>query len=89
MAHKRKTDEKASSSTAYTIKDAIQVADDVFKLNKEKEYNLGAFIHGLVFALEYAQYSYKIPQQQMATIKRGCRKYFQEIENARNKPGSP
>ena len=88
MAHKRKPEKEASSSSAYTIKDALNVADDVFKLNKEKEYNLGAFIHGLVFALEYAQYSYKIPQQQMATIKRGCRKYFQEMENASNIKGA-
>ena len=83
MAHKRKPEKEASSSSAYTIKDALNVADDVFKLNKEKEYNLGAFIHGLVFALEYAQYSYKIPPQQIANIKRDCRKYFKEIDNVK------
>ena len=80
MAHKKKTDQNARS-TSYTIGDAIKVADDVFKLSKEKEYNLGAFIHGLVFAIEYAQHSYRIPQQQMALIKRDCRKYFKDIEN--------
>ena len=64
----------------YTVEDAIKVADEIFKLSKDKNYNLGAFIHGLIFALEYAQYSFKIPQQQVATIKRDCRKYFKEIE---------
>ena len=62
------------------IGDAIKIADDVFKLSQEKKYNLGAFIHGLIFALEYAQHSYRIPQQQMATIKRDCRKYFKDID---------
>ncbi len=65
----------------YTMKDAIKVADDIFKLTKDKKYNIGAFIHGLIFALEYAQHLYKVPQQQIATIKRDCRKYFQEIAN--------
>ena len=68
-------------STSYTIEDAIKVADDIFNLSKEKKYNLGAFIHGLIFALEYAENSYKIPQQQLALIKRECRKYFAEIGN--------
>jgi len=80
MAHKKKINQNASS-TSYTIGDAIKIADDVFKLSKEKKYNLGAFIHGLIFALEYAQHSYKIPQQQMAIIKRDCRKYFRDIKN--------
>jgi hypothetical protein len=81
MAHKKKNNQNAKS-TPYTIGDAIKVADDVFKLSKEKKYNLGVFIHGLIFALEYAQHSLKIPQQQMATIKRDCRKYFKEIDNS-------
>ncbi len=68
-------------STTYSIEDAIKVADDIFKLSKEKKYNLGAFIHGLIFALEYVENSYKIPQQQLALIKRECRKYFKEISN--------
>ena len=80
MAQTLKTNQNAKSGT-YTIVDAIKIADDIFKLNKENKYNIGAFIHGLVFAMEYAQYSYKIPQQQMAIIRRGCRKYFKEIEN--------
>ena len=80
MAQENKQKTKANS-TPYTVEDAIKVADEIFKLSKEKNYNLGAFIHGLVFAVEYAQYSYKIPQQQIALIKRDCRKYFKEIEN--------
>jgi len=79
MVHEKKHTTKAKSNP-YTIKDAIMVADEIFKLSKEKKYNLGAFIHGLIFALEYAQHSFKIPQQQVATIKRDCRKYFKEIE---------
>ena len=81
MTHKKKQEIKADSKSFYTIGDAIKVADDIFKLNQEKKYHLGAFIHGLLFAQEYAQYSYKIPPQKMALIKRDCRKYFKEIEN--------
>jgi hypothetical protein len=80
MKYNKKTSENTRSKS-YTIEDAIKVADDIFKLSKEKKYNLGAFIHGLIFALEYAENSYKIPQQQLALIKRECRKYFREISN--------
>ena len=72
---------KSKSTSSYTIKDAVKVADDIFKLTQDKKYNLGAFIHGLIFALEYAQYSYGIPPKQMAEIKRDCRKYFKEIDS--------
>jgi hypothetical protein len=64
----------------YTIEDAIKVTGDIFKLSKEKEYNPGAFVHGLILAMEYAQYSYRIPHQQIATIKRNCRRYLQELD---------
>ncbi len=84
MAHKKKTNENAGKS-AYTVGDAVKVADDIFKLSKENEYNLGAFIHGMIFALEYAQQSYKIPNQQMALIKRDCRKYFKDIDSTKKK----
>ena len=67
--------------TSYTVGDAIKIADEIMKLGKDKKYNLGAFIHGLIFAQEYAIYSYKIPQQQIAMIKRDCRKYFKNINN--------
>lgn len=89
MVDKNKTDQKNTSgddgAQPYTFKDAIQIADDMFKLSQEKKYSLGAFIHGLIFAVEYAQFSYKIPQQQIATIKRDCRKYFNEMETIKQK----
>jgi hypothetical protein len=86
MAHKRKKDEK-NKTTSYTIEDALKVADDVFKLSKNNKYNSGAFIHGLVFALEYVQLNYRIPPQQLADIRRGCRKYFKESENLQKSKG--
>ncbi|KYK32064.1 MAG: hypothetical protein AYK22_00455 [Thermoplasmatales archaeon SG8-52-3] len=79
MPHEHEHKTKAST-TPYTVEDAIKIADEIFKLSKDKNYKLGAFIHGLIFALEYAQYSFKIPQQQMANIKRDCRKYFKAID---------
>lgn len=68
-------------ATSYSVEDAIKIADEIMKLGKDKKYNLGAFIHGLIFAQEYAIYSYKVPQQQIAIIKRDCRKYFKNINN--------
>ena len=80
MAHKRKSNH-GKKALPYKIEDAFKIADELIKLGKEKKYNLGAFIHGMVFALEYAQFSYQIPQQQIAGIKRDCRKYIKEIDN--------
>lgn len=87
MAHKRKINQK-KESVPYTIGDAMKITDDVFKLSKENNYHPGAFVHGLVFALEYAQFSYNIPQQQIATIKRDCRKYIKDIASQRKPDGS-
>lgn len=84
MAHKNKNPEKTEGSTPYTVEDALKIADEIFKLSQEKKYNLGAFVHGLIFAQEYIQFSYRIPQQQIALIKRDCRKYFTEVENIKN-----
>lgn len=83
MAHKKKMNQN-ERPLPYTIEDAIKITDDIFNLSKEKKYNVGAFIHGLIFALEYAQFSYKIPQQQIANIKRDCRRYFKEIGKIKN-----
>ncbi len=80
MAHKKKMNQK-KESLPYKIEDAMKITDEIFKLSKEKEYNVGAFVHGLVFALEYTQFSYNIPQQQIAGIKRNCRRYFKEMDN--------
>ena len=79
---KQKTNEEnENDNNKYTIEDAMKITDEIFKLNKEKNYNPGAFVHGLIFALELTQHTYKIPNQQLAQIKRGCRKYFNEIRN--------
>ena len=82
MANEKK-DHKKKDSQPYTIKDAMKVTEDIFNLNKDKDYNPGAFLHGLIFALEATQQSYKIPQQQLAEIKRGCRRYIKELYNIR------
>ncbi len=87
MAHKRKTDEKMETAP-YTMADAIKITDEVFKLSKENKYHPGAFVHGLIFALEYAQVMYDIPQQQLATIKRDCRKYLKDVTPSQKKPES-
>jgi hypothetical protein len=79
MAHEH-NHKKEAKPTPYTVEDAIKVADEIFKLSKDNKYNLGAFVHGLIFALEYAQFSFNIPQQQVATIKRDCRRYFKAID---------
>ncbi len=79
MNEKKQAEEKKPAKNSYTIEDAIKIADDIFKMSKDKKYNIGAFIHGLIFAQEYSQQIYQIPQQQIAMIKRDCRKYFKEI----------
>jgi hypothetical protein len=72
------TDSK-SPKTSYTMTEVFQITDDLFQLSKEKEYPLGAFVHGLIFALEFAQQTDRIPPQQLAEIKRDCRRYVEEI----------
>jgi len=72
--------EKAS----YTMNEVFKITDDLFALSKEKKYPIGAFVHGLIFALEFAQYTYHIPQQQLAEIKRDCRRYVEEIVRTTN-----
>ena len=79
MAHKKNVNQD-KKPMSYTIEDALKITDDIFKLSKENKYNMGAFIHGLIFALEYAQFSFNIPQQQIAGIKRDCRNYFKNID---------
>ena len=79
MAHKKKLNEE-NKPMPYTIEDALKITDDIFKLSKDNKYNVGAFVHGLIFALEYAQFSFNIPQQQIAGIKRDCRNYFKNID---------
>jgi len=85
MSEDKKKENPDKKSTSYTVEDALKIADELFKISKEKEYNFGAFIHGMIFALEYSQHVYKIPQQQIAKIKRDCRKYFNEIDTLNKK----
>lgn len=75
----------AKKENAYSFDDAMKVADDIFSLQKDKEYHPGAFVHGLIFALEATQQSYQIPPQQLAQVKRGVRKYIQQMNNALKK----
>ena len=82
MAHKKKNNQNAENAP-YTLKDAMTVTEDIFKLSKEKKYSPGAFVHGLVFAIEYTQQSFNIPQQQLADIKRNCRRFVKETANYR------
>jgi hypothetical protein len=86
---KNKTSKSPGSS--YTMSEVFKITDDLFQLSKEKEYPLGAFVHGLIFALEFAQQSYRIPPQQLAEIKRDCRRYVDEIvrSNALKNPSEP
>ena len=85
MPEKKKTDNTEKNKTSYSVEDALKVADDIFNLGKEKEYSIGAFVHGILFAQEYVIHTYKIPQQQIAMIKRDCRQYFKGIENPTKK----
>lgn len=78
MAEKKDIAPK-SQTTTYKLDDVLKITDELFILAKEKKYHPGAFVHGLVFALEFTQQSYRIPPQQLAEIKRGCRRYVDEI----------
>jgi hypothetical protein len=82
---------KEQPKSTYTMHEVLKITDDLFALSKEREYPLGAFVHGLVFALEFAQQSYNIPPQQLAEIKRDCRRYVDEIvqANAMKTPAEP
>ena len=73
----------------YTIRDVMAITDELFKLQKEKQYHLGPFVHGLIFALEVAQQSYQIPPQQLAEIKRDCRRTVQELSAIEKQKGTP
>jgi hypothetical protein len=77
--HNKEAEKKTKTSGSYTMTEVFKITDDLFQLSKEKEYPLGAFVHGLIFALEFATHSYRIPPQQLAEIKRDCRRYVDEI----------
>jgi hypothetical protein len=71
------------------MKDAMQVTDDILQLSREKQYSVGAFVHGLIFALEFTTEAYGIPAQQIAEIKRDCRKFITELAQHQGKEQSP
>jgi len=78
-----------SPGSSYTMTEVFKITDDLFQLSKDKEYLLGAFVHGLIFALEFAQQSYRIPPQQLAEIKRDCRRYVDEIVRTGSQQKTP
>jgi hypothetical protein len=86
---KKKQDQSSDSGKEYNFDDALHISEDLMKLFKEKKYNPGAFVHGLMFTLEFAQHTYQIPQQQLAGVKRNCRKYVQALMQAVPQPKEP
>ena len=78
-----------SSESSYTMTEIFKITDELFQLSKDKQYPLGAFIHGLIFTLELTQKSYNIPPQKLAEIKRDCRKYVDEIVRVRSEQKTP
>lgn len=85
-----KTEKPVSSKkTGYSLDDALHIAEDMLGLLNEKKYNPGAFVHGLLFTLEFTQQTYQIPQQQLAGVKRDCRRYVQTLADTANRRDSP
>ncbi len=78
-----------SPKSSYTMSEIFKITDDLFQLLKDKQYPHGAFVHGLIFALELAQQSYHIPPQQLAEIKRDCRRYVDEIVRIESQQKTP
>ena len=77
--------EDAQNASSYTMDDAMQVTDAILKLTDENKYKVGAFVHGMILAEEYAQMMYHIPQQQIAQIRRDCRNYIRELMELQQK----
>jgi hypothetical protein len=86
---KPKKEPTKSSESLYTMTEIFKITDDLFQLSKDKQYPLGAFIHGLIFTLELTQKSYNIPPQKLAEIKRDCRKYVDEIVRVKSGQNTP
>ena len=82
MMVKEKPIEKENPAKGYNFNDALHISEEILNLFKKKEYNPGAFVHGLLFTLEFAQQTYKIPPQQLAGVKRDCRRYIQALSEA-------
>lgn len=84
-----KPSKQKESGKGYNFDDALHISGELMKLFKEKEYNPGAFVHGLLFTLEFAQLSYQIPHQQLAGVKRDCRRYVQALTEATAQQKNP
>jgi hypothetical protein len=78
-----------SPRSSYTMSEVFKITDELFQLSKDKQYPLGAFVHGLIFTLEFAQQSYHIPPQQLAEIKRDCHRYINEIIRTESQRKTP
>lgn len=76
----QETERTEKKESYYTFEDAMNITDDFFKMQKEKQYHVGAFIHALLLTLELTQQNYNIPQQQLAEVKRSVRRYVQEMK---------
>ena len=76
----QETERTEKKESYYTIENTMNITDDIFKMQKEKEYHPGAFIHALLLTLELTQQTYNIPQQQLAEVKRSVRQYVQEMK---------
>lgn len=62
----------------YQIDDVLKISQEIFGICKKNNYYLEPFIYALLFCVEALQLSYNIPQQELADIRRKCRKYLKE-----------
>ena len=82
MMAKEKLSEQQNRAKGYNFDDALHISEEILNLFKQKKYSPGAFVHGLLFTLEFAQQTYKIPPQQLAGVKRDCRRYIRALSEA-------
>jgi 5-bromo-4-chloroindolyl phosphate hydrolysis protein len=67
-----------SKQPVYQIDDVLNISQEIFSICKQNNYDLESFMYALLFCVEALQLSYTIPQQELAEIKRKCRKYLKE-----------
>ena len=67
--------------TVYQTDDVLKISQEIFKICKENNYHLESFTCALLFCVEALQLSYNIPQQEIAEMKRKCRKYLKENQD--------
>ena len=61
------------------MQDVVNISNEIFDFVKERDYELSPLIHSLIFMLEAVTQSYNVPNQQIARIRRVCRKYITEM----------